>query len=381
MKKFSNVILVMGMLVSIQLHGQTWSGLTRLTWNPGDSLWPIIATDAGSGIHVVWGDYSTVNSEIFYKKSTDNGTTWTGLTRMTWNSGDSWLPSVAADSNTGIHVVWDDGTPGNREIYYKRSTDSGATWSGLTRMTWNSGASSAPVVAADSSNRIHVVWYDGTSSNAEILHKRSTDGGATWSGITRLTFNSGDSLWPSIATDSSGGIHVVWEDGTPGNDEIFYKSSSDSGVTWSGLTRLTWNADNSYTPSIAADSTNGIHVVWCDTPGNGDIFYKRSTDSGANWSGITRLTWNSGGSYEPCIAADSSGGIHLIWEDGTPGNEEIFYKSSSDSGATWSAITRLTWNSGESYYPSIAGDSSSGCHTVWCDETPGNFDIYYKNRK
>ena len=45
----------------------------------------------------------------------------------------------------------------------------------------------------------------------------------TWQATKRLTWNSGDSWYPAIATDSSGNIHVVWHDYTPGNREIYYK--------------------------------------------------------------------------------------------------------------------------------------------------------------
>ena len=37
---------------------------------------------------------------------------------------------------------------------------------------------------------------------------------ADWAPTKRLTWNSGDSPFPSMAVDSSGNVHVVWEDGT-----------------------------------------------------------------------------------------------------------------------------------------------------------------------
>ena len=71
----------------------------------------------------------------------------------------------------------------------------------------------------------------------------------------------------------------------------------------------------------------------------------------------------------------------MVWTDLTPGNHEIFYKRSFESGATWSGTTRLTWNLGESRYPSVAIDSVGGIHLMWHDNTPKNFEIFYKNRK
>jgi len=75
------------------------------------------------------------------------------------------------------------------------------------------------------------------------------------------------------------------------------------------------------------------------------------------WSSTKRLTWNSGYSYDPAIATDPSGNIHVVWYDSTSGNTEIYYKRSTDGGSTWQLTKRLTWNSGESRYPAIATDS------------------------
>jgi len=383
MKKYlhSSVVLYF-FFMCLSLQGQSWSGLERLTWNSGNSQSPSIATTSGGGIHMVWYDDSPGNSEIFYKKSTDGGSTWTGLKRLTWNSGYSTGPSIAAGSGGVVHVAWSDYSVPLGEIFYKRSTDSGGTWTGLQRLTWNSGISWPPSVAVDSGNKVHIIWGDRTPGNFEIFYKSSTDGGQTWTGLQRLTWNSGDSRSQSIASDISGGIHVVWRDDSPGNDDLFYKRSTDGGATWLGLVRLTWNSYPSLEPSIAADTSSGIHVVWRDSMlTNDEIFYKRSTDNGATWSGIMRFTWNVGFSAHPSVAADSGSGIHVVWLDSTPMNYEIFYKVSTNGGGAWSGLTRLTWNAGSSENPSAAADSGNGIHVVWQDDTPGNIEIFYKNRK
>ena len=148
---------------------------------------------------------------------------------------------------------------------------------------------------------------------------------------------------------------------------------------WSTAQRLTWNSGDSHFPAMAIDSTDTIHVVWGDdTPGNGEIYYKRSSNGGTSWSTAQRITWTSGYSYSGAIAIDSSDAIHIAWNDYTPGAPEIYYKRSPDGGATWSPAKRLTWTSGGSYVPAIAADSSSTIHIVWEDFTPGNWEIYYK---
>ena len=100
---------------------------------------------------------------------------------------------------------------------------------------------------------------------------------------------------------------------------------------------------------------------------------------GQTWSPTKRLTWG-GYSYTPAIAIDSNNHIHVFWEDFAFGNAEIFYKKSTDGGANWS-VERITWNSGVSQTPAITVDSGNGIHVIWDDDSPGYFDIFYKNRK
>lgn len=45
---------------------------------------------------------------------------WTATKRLTWTSGSSYDPAIAIDSNDTVHVIWDDDTPGNVEIYYRK---------------------------------------------------------------------------------------------------------------------------------------------------------------------------------------------------------------------------------------------------------------------
>ncbi len=101
----------------------------------------------------------------------------------------------------------------------------------------------------------------------------------------------------------------------------------------------------------------------------------------ADWTPAKRLTWTSGDSYFPAMAIDSSDALHVVWYDSTPGNDDLYYKRSTDGGATWTVSQRLTWTSGETRYPAIAADPDHNLHAVWCDDTPGNREIYYRKGK
>jgi phage terminase large subunit-like protein len=232
---------------------------------------------------------------------------------------------LAIDANDTVHVVWQDATPGNAEIYYRRSMDGGSTWSAVKRLTWTSGESYEPAIAIDSNGHIHIIWYDSTPDHFEIYSKKSSDGGSTWSAAKRITWTSGGAMEAVIALDLSNALHVLWYGYPSGNAEISYKKSVDGGAYWSAARRLTWTSGGSFRPAIAIDPSNVIHVIWYDdTPGNTEIYYKRSTDGGTAWSAVKRLTWTSGDSA--CPAIDANDTIHIVWYDDTPGNTEIYYK-------------------------------------------------------
>lgn len=45
--------------------------------------------------------------------------------------------------------------------------------------------------------------------------------------------------------------------------------------------------------------------------------------------------------------------------------------------AGWTAAKRISWTPGYSTFPDIAVDSSGTIHVVWYDDTPGDYEIYY----
>src|SRR5688572_13134176 len=147
------------------------------------------------------------------------------------------------------------------------SMNSWSQWQPDTRLTNHPDSSltspnNARGIAA-AGNIIHTAWYDNRDGNYEIYYKRSTDDGVTWLSDTRLTNDAAVSQRPSVAV-SGGIVHVTWYDSRNSNDEIYYKRSTDGGITWGADTRLTNNFNVSILPAISA-SGSIICIVWNDT--------------------------------------------------------------------------------------------------------------------
>ena len=68
---------------------------------------------------------------------------------------------------------------------------------------------------AVSNNLVHVVWHDYRFGTWEIYYKRSTDGGITWEPDKRLTNNVSQSDNPSICVNGLN-VYVVWHDNSTG---------------------------------------------------------------------------------------------------------------------------------------------------------------------
>jgi hypothetical protein len=212
---------------------------------------------------------------------------------------------MSIDTLGSVYTVWEEReTSGPRsDIVFKRNTISFDPSINLTN--YDTGASGEPDVAA-SGNNVYVVWYDARPGRyQEIFYTRSTDGGANFGWILNLSNNTGASSWPAVAA-SGNNVYVVWGDTTPGNPDILYRRSTDSGANFGSTVNLSNTVGGSGVPDVAA-SGNNVYVVWVDsTPGNPDILYRRSTDSGANFGSTVNLSNTISDSFYPAVAASNN---------------------------------------------------------------------------
>jgi len=373
------VLLILNITFNVSNSHAQWQSDVRLTNAPDTSLtsynnsWCIASN--GNVVHVVWSDKRDGNWEIYYKRSPDGGINWGADTRLTYDPAISNLSAVSVSGQL-VHVVWRDYRDGNQEIYYKRSADGGINWGADIRLTNDPALSQLPSLAVSAST-VHIVWREDRSGNMEIFYKRSTDGGLNWSVDIPITANPSYYSYNTSVSVSGQVVHVVWNrDMYFNNTEIFYRRSTDGGVNWEAETRLTNDPGSSQLPSIAVFGLN-VHVAWYDSrDGNSEIYYKRSTDGGVSWDIDTRLTDALSSSLLPSVAVSGSN-VHIVWYDVRDGNTEIYYKLSTDGGINWGTDTRLTNDPSVSMRPSIS-ISNSALHVVWSDNRDGNYEMYYK---
>ncbi len=378
MKSINYTALTIVFHLFVSVSYSQWQPDVRLTNDPAQSFTSEDRCVAGSGnfVHVVWQEYRDGDAEVYYKRSTNKGGSWSSDTRLSATPQFSGAPSIAVYQST-VHVVWQDQrTGGTLEIYYLRSTDNGITWDPEIRLTNDPQSSYYPSVSV-SGTLVYVLWEDNRDGNYEIYFKRSTNSGTNWSGDLRLTSNSAASNFVSVAS-SGFNVYCSWQDARDGATEIFYKNSTDAGMTWPADSRLTNDPAASLGPNITVTGVN-VNVFWSDQrDGNREIYFKNSTNSGTVWGGDVRLTNATDNSLNPCAFAYGPL-TAVIWSDMRTGYYKIYYKASTDGGSNWSADLLLTQPGlfGSTVNASI-GVGDSAAHIVWYDNKDGNPEIYYK---
>ncbi len=377
-------IFAMGILalaaLCVPAQAQQFSAPINVSNNADFSFTPQVAVDSNGTIYMAWEDDTATNSNILFSRSTDGGATFSTPINLSNTSGFSFNPRIAVGSAGNVNVVWEDETPGNTVIRFSHSTNAGVTFSTPINLANDSADSGSQQIAADTAGDIYVVW-EHDSLNMGIFFSRSTDDGATFSAPTDLSTNSSGSFSPQVALGPSGSLTVVWEDDAQLASDISFSHSSDHGATFSIPESLSLHTGNSASAQVATDLNGNIDVVWANnSPGNFDIFFSRSAD-GVTFSAPKDISNASGVAQNPQMGLDAKGNINVIWQDNTPPdfNADIYFARSSDGGITFSSPLNISNTAGFSGNPFLIVDAGANINVAWEDNTPGNKDIFFSH--
>ncbi|MDI6783713.1 MAG: hypothetical protein QME64_06415, partial [bacterium] len=399
--------------------------------------------DSNGYFHALWHTQwpistpSAANCQIFYSYTTVTAMQppsmaaqgkWAMPINMssTLNFWDNRYPSVAIAydifdnvpswKNTNVlHVVWQAMTTsaslgGRYEVFYARITVNSYTSTTSNRpptapTPWTLPAvrnlsntttdSLVPAIAINqhsgvANQHLHVVWqeedYNGIVAPAEdawfsdILYRRSTTSGATWTAIQNLTNSPMNSQMPSIAcildqytvTPATTGrndfgynsddVHVSYnEDIGPGIIHVFYLRSLNDGVVWNPRVDVsvgTGGVLDAY-PNIAVDMTDNPHITFMRY----NITQFEPLRTGA-----------PGIQYLP--------GINPMFPNSFPGPDigmygsktnVVVYAYSTTTGANWYWLDFATSNDCE--FPTVALDRWQHTNVNWQEFNGADYEI------
>ncbi len=282
-----------------------------------------VVRDSSGNLYFVYLKQSASYYHIFVSKSTDDGATWSDMGGgPIENAGDydQMYPSIAIDGDDNLHVVWRGTDTGYSNTQIKYSNYTGASWSSWINMQPISGyVQNYPSIALDSSGNIHVVWEgtDAGNANTQIKYSNKTvSGWSSWTNIQLISSHTQSK--PTIVLDSSDNLHVLWH-GTDlthtVNSQIKYSNKTAPGWSfWVNIQEISDYAQSTITATV--DDSDNIHAAWSGKDSGSvlktQIKYSNRTSFG--WSFWVNIYPDSSTAQSlPSFALDSNNVPHIFW--------------------------------------------------------------------
>ena len=261
-------------------------------------------------------------------------------------AGDEFGYSVAIDGDTLVVGAYaKDSDTGS--VYVFRTSDGGATYGQVAKLTASDGASGDKFgvsVAIDGATVVVGAYYKNSYRGAAYVF-RTTDGGATYDEVAKLTASDGasyDYFGKSVAIDGDTVVVGAVNAGTGG--AVYVLRTSDGGATYGEVAKLTASdatADDKFGVSVAIDgATVVVGAYYGSNNWKGSTYVFQTSDGGATYGQVAKLT-----------ASDAAAGDYFGWSVavdgativvGAPNGEAAYVFRTTDGGATYDQLAKLT---------------------------------------
>ena len=320
--------------------------------------------------------------------SSDGGATW----------GQSFLPLTGTDAfHSDPAVDWtSDGTAWSTTIGIKgntlkmrayKSTNGGQTWTFDNTFSGTQKNTDKELMWVDHSatsafkDNIYACWHNG---NPAFANRRNGPAGAWLATPVQVSGaeSTGTAIGCDVKTNSAGDAFIFWP--TTGNRKIVVAKSVNGGSTWPTKTVIatTFDSFDIGIPAMASRraliyvsggtyktaTVNNVYATWtdqtgvtgCNAPANepgtnaastckSRIWFARSTDGGTTWGAPAMLNnqASKNDQFNQWMGVDEgTGRLAVIYydtvNDAARKKTDVWYQTSTDDGATWSAAVKIT---------------------------------------
>lgn len=240
--------------------------------------------------------------------------------------------AIGIDSSNGIHIIYYDHW--NSTLWHK--TKSSGTWSNKEQVASITIGTLGYIVSSmfiDTNNKIHICYYDGGKL------KYATNKSGIWLSETVVSRDVASYNRNSIALDSNGKVYISFYDAS--NKQVFY-ASNVSGL-WAEQV-IDDVGEGGADTSLDIDSSNKLHLVYASIL----VGVKYATNTSGTLQKYT-IDSTSGAMFRSVsMALDSNNNVHIVYYseqyyelkyvtnmNGTWNNKEII-ESTDDVG--WSCV-------------------------------------------
>jgi DNA-binding beta-propeller fold protein YncE len=269
---------------------------------------------------------------------------WLRSSRLSDPAHSAFAPQVAIDRAGEAVAVWER-SRGRQLVIEAKTRPVGARWSKPTRLSDSAERAFAPEVAMDPAGKAVVVWdvavREGHGGTEHLIEATTRPTGSTWSAPVPLSDPSPHVALPEVAIDPAGKAVAVWQR-FDGAHFVIEAATRPAGGGWSGPTRLSRPSRGSFEPQIAIDAAGEAVAVWRRAKSTDAVIEAADLPAGGGWSRPTLLSRPSWGSFEPQIAIDAAGDAVAVWTRSSRNYHESVEASTRPLGGGWSRPTRLS---------------------------------------
>jgi hypothetical protein len=393
----------------------------RVGYTTGDQWEPALAADGHGHIYILFPQYGAVRDcrvcsipTMALLVSNDNGVSWEAPHPIVPSSSGQFDPQIVVDpvDRQTVYASWLQNN--KRDVMVARSQDFGRSWY-LTRAEHSPEDADKPVLAVHGAD-----VYVGFNHEENFQVAASHDYAQTFaSTLVNPDAGAGSSLAGGATIDPTGAVYFSWTSyGRESSNRpvsLYVSQSTDGGRNWNTVLLDASGAppdcsaascETGYLGAqvaLASDAAGTLYALWSAGTSNGGperMYFSSSTSGGASWSGKVDVS-SAGALAEHCfpaLTAGVGGDVRIAWMDtrnhALPNQPmwNVFQRSSSNGGATWSAEAQLSGPArGYDYilpegfrfpfgdYFSMAIDNLGTTHVVWGEgrnyKSPGS--IWY----
>jgi hypothetical protein len=275
------------------------------------------------------------------------------------------------ESSSKLHEVFESGG----EVFYRQSTNGGSSWQYTTELSSGSGGNSAPCITMIGSYPT-VVWQQTIGSNYDLLVIRSTNDGSSWGTPAFLQSNfacTSPGPLPTVSGYSTGAGFISYRT----SSGLSFSKTTNSGGAWTTPAAISGTSEKYNQPSSAMYTTywssDQANIAYASdsAAGSPQIYSTYYAIEANTWGTLFNLTSIVPSRYtqhaNPCLAVTSNTSyktVHVVWDAyDTQGEGRVIIhdKGTFESfGSTYSVIAYES-----QYKPSITGNSSDSAWVVF----------------
>ena len=264
-----------------------------------DAIYVLLTVDPGDPMTML------LDEEIYLVNSQDSGDTFSSAVSASTENGNADVDSISIFADgSDVHIVWVDNRAGGttNDVFYRRSSDGGTSWDfdevQLDSSGPLNGTAAFPSIDGNGTT-IAIGWNEQLGATVDQNRVAvSTDGGDTFGAdvfVGSYTANLHDPDFFSMRFASNGTLVAAWDDDRLDvgmSDQVFATYSLDGGATWAADQQVS-TAPGGFVRLVNGNDCN-MALAWSGNDGGtGEEARAAGTVDGQLWSAAFTVSNNT----------------------------------------------------------------------------------------